>query len=55
MVDKAVSEMENGEISEDNKNEEVENCNTFLSYDISIEEVQAAIQQLKCKKIPRSG
>ena len=30
----------------------MENCNRFLNYDIPTEEVQAAIQQLKCKQSP---
>ena len=43
IVDKAVSDIENGKISEETNTEDEEKCNKYLNYDISIDEVQAVL------------
>ena len=53
MVDKAVSDIEGKGVStENNISKEEENCDEYLNYDISIDEVETVLQQLKNNKSP---
>ena len=52
MVDKEVSDIEERGTAEDNITKEDENCNEYLNYDISVDEVEAVLQQLKTNKSP---
>ena len=52
MVDQAVADIEKGGTAEDKTTQEGKNCKEYLNYDISADEVEAVLQQLKNNKSP---